>query len=570
MDLEYMMKRFLKIRGQVDVERHSHLVLILILYFLFLLPSLNEVSTFHSDERFYTDSAIYMIHHHDYLTPYYPDGDFRLNKPIVTYWALIISYALLGISFFSSRLPFLLAACATLWVTHKMALRLFGSRWQALLAVAILGSNIQFITSSLRATPDILQTLFLNLSLYGFIAIIFSHDNRLRNYLCAYIGAALAIETKGLLGIAPIAFVFIYIVVTKEPGRVEKLAHLPVMLLAAVAATAWYIAMYLQHGDGALGHFYQDQVGDRFSGPKYYILLNIKDYIWGVFRHFMPWSLMLVAGLGLCRKKIQSHISRHRSAVRFVLGWFALLLLIFMGANISRTRYLIPAYPLLSVLMASIFSVVWEDARIQGFWRWICGAACTLMAICGCLLVLSGMALHWKLLTAGAVLIIAAFWAMNFTVRNRSAFSPIIIGLCIVLVAASGHALVAPVFDFAPSRKVTACILQLPDIQQPVSVWLEKEHKFAGQLYLLSEGRIAAHRFSDVAVPENLGNHQLVVLTQKTKETLDLAQYEVTVCGAVNRSITMDALWRAFRSGGKEAFFMAMQEPLYLARRRLE
>jgi hypothetical protein len=194
----------------------------------------------------------------------------------------------------------------------------------------------------------------------------------------------------------------------------------------------------------------------------------------------------------------------------------------------------------------------------------------TLMAISGAVLILSGMALHWKLLTAGVILIIAALWTLNFTVKTRSDFSPMIIGLCMVLVTAAGHALVAPVFEFAPAEKISACILQLPDIKPPVSVWMEKDHKFAGQLYLLSEGRITAHRFSGAIDPEHLADCQMVVLSQKTKDALDLARYDVAACGAANRTITMDALWKAFRSGGKDAFFKTMQEPLYLARRRPE
>lgn len=567
MESGHMMGRTMDTPVSGDRSRPGRLAIMLALYFLFLLPSLNQVSTYHSDERFYTDAAVYMVNHSDFLTPYYPDGDLRLNKPIVGYLALILSYAVLGISFFSSRLPFLLAGCATLGLTYRMAVDLTGSRKQAMLAVAVLASNIQFITQSLRATPDIVQALFLNLSLYGFYALVSKRDTRLRNYLYAYLGAALAVETKGLLGFAPVAYAFLFNTLAVKKGeRVEKLVHWPVILLSVVVAVWWYVAMVVQHGGGALGHFYQDQVGDRLSGPKYYILLNIKDYIWGLFRHFLPWSFLLAAGMVLCRLRLRSWLSRHKIPAYFALGWIALLLLVFVGANTSRTRYLLPAYPLLSILTASLLAVILDEARAQVLWRWICVTAGALLAFAGGLLILGGLALHWKLFVAGTALVVAACAVFRITLKNRAALAPIVLASSLVLAIACGHALVAPVFDFEPARKLTACILQSKDIQPPVSVWLEKEHKFAGQLYTLSKGRIIGHRFPGPVDAAALGTRRMVALSQNAKASLDLTRYQITACGSVMRPMRIAQMWRIFHSGGKDAFFKAIQEPLYWIR----
>src|SRR4030095_13471011 len=43
-----------------------------------------------------------------------------------------------------------------------------------------------------------------------------------------------------------------------------------------------------------------------------------------------------------------------RVALVFVLGWLLLLGVMFSGANSSRPRYLLPAWPLLAALMAAV------------------------------------------------------------------------------------------------------------------------------------------------------------------------------------------------------------------------
>ena len=64
----------------------------------------------------------------DYMVPRHPDGSPRFEKPILTYWLVAASYALLGVSPLSSRLPFLVAGCGVLWLTYRLAELLFERR----------------------------------------------------------------------------------------------------------------------------------------------------------------------------------------------------------------------------------------------------------------------------------------------------------------------------------------------------------------------------------------------------------------------------------------------------------
>ena len=56
-------------------------------------------------------------------------------------------------------------------------------------------------TISIRSTPDVLLSLFVLLSLWGFARILFEGNRSWSSYALAWVGAGLAVQTKGLLGI---------------------------------------------------------------------------------------------------------------------------------------------------------------------------------------------------------------------------------------------------------------------------------------------------------------------------------------------------------------------------------
>ena len=73
---------------------------------LALLPFAAYFVTFHPDERHYTDGALQMMQHGDYLTPRTADGTLRFNKPVATYWLVAAGYQALGVSPLAGRIPF--------------------------------------------------------------------------------------------------------------------------------------------------------------------------------------------------------------------------------------------------------------------------------------------------------------------------------------------------------------------------------------------------------------------------------------------------------------------------------
>lgn len=560
----------LKDKTAENLARSSRgILLILPAFFLLLLPALAQVATYHSDEHYYTDSAIYMLNHHDTLNPRYTEGALRTNKPILTYWAIILSYLLFGINLFAARLPFLIAGCATLWLTYLTSLKLFKKRPIALLSTVILASNIQFIVLSLRATPDILQTLFLNISLYGFVALIFDKDRRLCNYLLAYCGAALAVETKGLLGITPVVFAFFFVFFSRDKAfSLKNLVHWPVIFLALVIGVSWYGFIAFEHGYDALGRFYTDQIGGKLGGSRYYILINIKDYAIGSIRNFSPWSLVLLAGIAVHRKAVSELYHEHKREFLFCIGWFGVLVLIFMSSSDCRTRYLIPAYPLLAILSAAFFESFLVHSFTKRVWKWCAGFILTLFSLCWVMMVLCGILIDWRCFAAPLVVMVVAGTVLFRFFKGRHSPSPIWMGILILSVFSSVRWGILPLIEFAPSKQLTDCILSEKSPGQQITVWATKRENYTRQTYVLSKGQIMMRYFPRMAVPDDLDQRSPVILTQKDQNKLNLVDYSIEPCGRVFRTPEFQTIWKAVLHGEKDDVLNAMSEPLYLALRK--
>src|SRR5262245_36489271 len=324
-------------------------------FFLLHVPMATEGLRHAGDERFYTDAAIRMVQVGDRLTPFYlEEGEPRFNKPILTYWAVLGSFELFGISPFASRLPSLLAGCVLLWLTERCAFALFQRRDAALLAAGILLSNPLFRASSIRATPDVFLAVFLLASIYGFVRILFGGDRRLSSYLVAYVGAALAVETKGLSGLLPVAYAYGFCAVARRGAtRLRDLFEPRSVAIAVVVASAWYVVVSLNHGGAVLKDFVGDQLKVPVRGKPFHPLASAWFYLMAAIQHFLPWVLLVVLQALVGRSSIPGFWRDNRRACLFVLGWYLLLLIPFCVPDILRGRYLLPAYPLLSMALAA-------------------------------------------------------------------------------------------------------------------------------------------------------------------------------------------------------------------------
>ncbi|WP_346855288.1 glycosyltransferase family 39 protein [uncultured Draconibacterium sp.] len=331
-------------------------LLVPLLFLVYSSPSALEYLFFFPDEKYYTDSVLQMMEKDDCLTPYQADGAPRFKKPIVTYWVLMASYKLFGVSRISSRLFFWLAGAALVMITYFMALSVSRNKKLALTAAFITAANPLVLMSASRSIPDILLVLFLTVSAWGFLEIMLREKVLKKYYWMAYLGAALAFETKGFPAAAFAGASMLFLLV--NPWRRIKLRKIidPLSMgVAVVIALSWFVAMYVLHGSEYWSLFFADQVGDRVSSKSVQVLRNTFLGVVNLLAFFLPWVLLFFSKPRQLKDFVQKQNHPHKAVFGFVLVWVVLIIIMSGAVFKFYDRYLLPVVPLASLVLAWVF-----------------------------------------------------------------------------------------------------------------------------------------------------------------------------------------------------------------------
>ena len=522
------------------------LLAVLGVFFLGLLPVISDPSNFHGDERFYTDAALQMLQTGNWWTPYYPDGQPRLNKPILTYWTVAGSMRILGSGLFVARLLFLLAGTLVIGLTFYLARIVGQDERTAFLASLILASNIEMLTLAIRATPDVLSILFVLLSFIGFARIWFQADSTWLGPVLAFGGLGLAVQTKGLLGLCPlVAMALCWTTMRASRPELKNKWQGLAIALGLGLALFWYAVMLHHHGLAALRDFYADQVGAKVTRNPGFVLGNAAAYLFAGFRHFLPWTLPLLAGAVWFRRELADFVKAHRDECVFLLSLFAVLVVLFSFGNMRRTRYLAISYPMLAVWLAGAVSQRMEQAGGRGWLVRLIQLLSGLSLLIGIGGVVAGWGCEWRLMAGGMVLIIGG-WAGWLAARSSHAILrwTWLSVMCVAVFAISGACL-RPVLSPSSLSCVAASLRQMNPSPGQIHTWYVRESA-ASELRLLGGGKWDIHVLEESLEIPPFATAERVLTTEPHQLDLALAGYDLSpitegatvVPGAWRRRIT--------------------------------
>lgn len=538
---------------------------------LCIMPSLRAY--YFGDEHFYTDSALQMHQTGRILAPTFADGSLRFNKPVLSYWMILASFRLFGISVLTSRLPSLIAGLLILLLTRKLATRLFRSEPAGWLAVLILACNLNFMTACMRATPDIFLCLFSLIALTGFSNLLLGEPRKSDAWI-GYLGAGLAVASKGLLGLLLLAFVWLF--AAARPDRAARLRALwrPLPMLAGLAlALGWFVAVYLTYGDPALQGFFHDQVGDRVSRSAGPILANLFLYSAGLLLPFFPWSLLLAGALCLERGRLAGVWRGRLPAFALILVWYGLLLVVFSSANTTRIRYILPAFPLLAAGAAALLVDALNLPSLARLTRrTVCGIA-WFAILAGVLFALAALDLAEPRFGAAAAVLFLLAAGLGLTLRAPGPATPPawLAPLACFVILVDIHALVRPIFTATPAYAMESVLRQTgaararyplrPDTPSR-NDW--HREKYASQIRLLSGGRITIVRkpletclAPDRTWPVLCAEQDLALFPKALKKALP--------AGFIQRGdIGLAELGTVLRAADRQAAIRALYEPCYI------
>jgi len=308
-------------------DKYSRII-IPIIFLIFSAPAALEYFFYYPDEKYYVDSVLQMSDTGDYLTPLNADGTPRFLKPVITYWTLAGSYKIFGVSKFSSRVMFWLAGALLTFLTYALAKYVSGSKKTALTAALITASNPLVLMSAGRSIPDILLVVFMTISALGFMKIMLDDKPKKRYYWMAYVGAAVAFETKGLPAAAFAGISILFLLFNPwHRCALKKLINIPAISLALIIAVSWFAIMYIEHGPGFFSSFYEDQVGERVSSKTMQILINGSAGVLNFIAFSIPWIIIVLSKPAELKKYINNADHKLKAVFGFIAIWVIMILL---------------------------------------------------------------------------------------------------------------------------------------------------------------------------------------------------------------------------------------------------
>ncbi|ADE54745.1 ArnT family glycosyltransferase [Coraliomargarita akajimensis] len=328
---------------------------------VFLLPGLAQLPLVDRDEPRFSRATVEMLEGGDWVVPYF-NGEYRFDKPPLTYWWMSMHYQLFGIKEYAARLHSAIATWLTALVLFSIGRRYgIDKRWAALASVIWL-SSLQVMIHGRVAVADMPLILGIAICMRGLMDYIQSSKPlgwfSPAFWLCT-IGSIIAFLAKGPLGLlVPLLAGLAYLAVLRKDAlsksqwqRLAKdLAPGAILFLAAIGA--WGIPALLRtqgaYFDVGIGEHVVERgvssFNDRFYIPGVYYFAIILIF-------FSPWVYALWPAV----RQQWSQRNDDRLGLLF-LGWALAPFLIFAFYKTQLPHYILPGYPALALLCANWLS----------------------------------------------------------------------------------------------------------------------------------------------------------------------------------------------------------------------
>lgn len=328
------------------------------------------------DEGMHAAIAQTMLLSGDWVTPIF-NGEAFFDKPVLFNWLNAISFKVFGFTEFAARAPAALTGLGCVILVWQLGRQLYGE-WVGFLAGLILATSLEFMILSRVVQYDIPFTFFVTLTLFCFASAVIDERDRRFYFLGFYAAAALAVLTKGPIGVLlPGMVVVIYLISTRRFGLLKEMQILPGIAIFLIVVTPWFVLME-RANDGYLEYFILKQHLGNFLGgegamkprhpePFYY-------YVPILLAGLLPWSAILL-------QSITRGWQGGNDMSRFLVIWIVATFIFFSAATSKLSTYLLPVFPACALLMACYLSEYINSPRPKARRGWIIGIACWLVPI---------------------------------------------------------------------------------------------------------------------------------------------------------------------------------------------
>jgi 4-amino-4-deoxy-L-arabinose transferase-like glycosyltransferase len=347
------------------------------------------------DEPRFAEASREMIQRADYVVPYF-NNQLRLDKPPLAYWAQVASYRIFGESDFSTRFPSAVAAALTALVIVAWGYRI-GAATVGWWAAIIFTLSLQTFVHAKAAVADMWLVLFMTLAHWAGYELICGRQTsnmQRRWWWIFYLSLALGFLAKGPIAWIPLLTVGAAIIRARDWQLGRNFKFLPGILLTLAIVALWGIPALIQTngeffaigiGRHVIGRSLATMEGHGASSFGMYLLL-LPFYFVTVFVGFFPWSIKLpwlIRQLWSQKKTgIADSGNSGNKIDNYLLTGVAIIFVIFTLVRTKLPHYTLPAFPLLSLLLARHWQAAATVKNHGSSFRTIAtSAACVWVAI---------------------------------------------------------------------------------------------------------------------------------------------------------------------------------------------
>jgi 4-amino-4-deoxy-L-arabinose transferase-like glycosyltransferase len=394
------------------MRNHKHLLALVILWAIIYAascayppPLLDDADTVHAE------AAREMVKSGDWAT-LHANGIRYLEKAPLMYWSVALSYKLLGVSEFSSRLPIALATLGLMLATLLLGEFAFGERAGFYSALCI-GTCAGIYLFTRVLWPDVILTLFVTMTFYCFLrayeVLQEVSDGSRRSWFVygIYFFGALGVLTKGLVGAAfPAIIIVAFLLISGEARRLFQFKLFTGILLFLAVAAPWHIAAGLSNpgslmagtphpsqGRGFFWFYFMNEHLLRYIGKRYpadYDTVPLPLFLGLHVVWLFPWSFFVPAVIAQIPRRIRN-LDREERMKLFLLLWAGLVILFFCFST-TQEYYTMPAYPAFAILIAA--ALARAEIRSQGR-RSLLNASQVALTCLGVLVFAAGAIAFW-------------------------------------------------------------------------------------------------------------------------------------------------------------------------------
>jgi 4-amino-4-deoxy-L-arabinose transferase-like glycosyltransferase len=359
--------------GKTIKEEHINYAIILALILIssfIIFNNLGASSFVDWDEAIYAENALEILKTNDWVVIKYGASPSFINlKPPLGVWLTAISFKVFGVNAFALRFWSALSAIGIVIIVYLFGKEITNKTGGVVSALFLLiipsfiGLKMldKFTHGARTGNYDILLTFFITLSLFLFY--LYEKKQKTELLIASSASIALAVLTKGVIGLFPIAIVGIYLLYNKSLKKFINKKTLYSLLTFFIIVVPWFV-LRLFREDGKeffTQMFYYDILGRTTAA------LEGHAHEWYYYFSFLtrifnkPFLILLVISfiyaIYLMKKKDK--------AAALLVIWISLILLVFTIAKTKIRWYIVPIYPAISLLVGNFFNGLHKYLKIK-------------------------------------------------------------------------------------------------------------------------------------------------------------------------------------------------------------